>query len=38
MPPFMGQEMCSGIRGRVNLAWRFDLVLNGIAELSIETQ
>ncbi|MEV5777956.1 bifunctional 3-(3-hydroxy-phenyl)propionate/3-hydroxycinnamic acid hydroxylase [Streptomyces antimycoticus] len=35
MPPYAGQGMCSGIRDVVNLAWKLDLVLGGIAPESL---
>ena len=31
MPPHMGQGACSGMRDSVNLAWKLDLVLKGVA-------
>nr|AXL06697.1 3-(3-hydroxyphenyl)propionate hydroxylase [uncultured bacterium] len=35
MPPFAGQGMCSGVRDVVNLAWKLDLTLRGLAAESI---
>lgn len=35
MPPFAGQGMCSGIRDVVNLAWKLDLALRGVADESL---
>lgn len=34
-PPFAGQGLCAGVRDAVNLSWKLDLVLNGLAEASL---
>lgn len=35
MTPFQGQGGCSGLRDAINLAWKMDLVLNGLASDSL---
>jgi 3-(3-hydroxy-phenyl)propionate hydroxylase len=35
MPPFMGQGACSGMRDSVNVAWKLDLILRGLAPDSL---
>lgn len=35
MPPYLGQGACSGIRDSLNLGWKLDLVLRGLADESL---
>lgn len=35
MPPMMGQGLVSGLRDAMNLAWKLDLVLHGLAHESL---
>lgn len=35
MPPYLGQGACSGMRDGLNLGWKLDLVLRGLAKDSL---
>jgi 3-(3-hydroxy-phenyl)propionate hydroxylase len=35
MPPFLGQGLCGGIRDVVNLAWKLEMVIDGVAQDSL---
>lgn len=35
MPPYLGQGACSGMRDGINIGWKLDLILRGLADGSL---